>query len=224
MDKISCKLYNIVSNFAFTCKKCMYKKIQDSILLLILIALFSIGSTSCKAQTFSVRNNLLYDATLTPNLGFDVRIDSLWSVGVDVGLRPWPRGDETTRKYRHFLVSPEVRRWLRNAGSGHFFGANLLYTHFNVGNIKMPFGLYPSVRHQRKQGDAIAIGPSYGYSWRLASHWSIEAEAGFDIGLSWSDVYECGHCGTKTGTDNGVFLMPRVGINAVYKIGKQIQK
>lgn len=198
----------------------MFKKIQDSKLLQLFLTILLFGGTKATAQTVSVRNNLLYDATLTPNLGIDVKVDSLWSVGLDVGLRPWPRGDEKTRKYRHFLIAPEVRRWLKGTGNGHFFGADLLYTHYNVGNIKMPFGLYPSVRHKRKQGDAVALGPFYGYSWRLAKHWSVEALAGFDVGLSWSDVYECGHCGTKTGTDNGVFLMPRVGVNAVYKIGK----
>lgn len=198
----------------------MGKKNQDKVVLFVLMLAFSLGGIKCKAQTVSIKNNLLYDATLTPNLGLEIGIDSVWSVGVDAGLRPWPTSDNTTRKYKHFLISPEVRRWLSHTGEKHFFGANILYTHFNVGDIKMPFGLYPSVRHNRKQGDAIAIGPSYGYSWRLANHWRIEAEAGFDVGYAWSDVYECGHCGTKTGTDNGVFLMPRVGVNAVYTIGK----
>lgn len=199
----------------------MGKKIQDNkriTLFLSLILLF--GGIKCNAQTVSIKNNLVYDATLTPNLGIEVGIDTLWSVGLNVGLRPWPTSDYTTRKYKHFLISPEVKRWFSHTGKGHYLGANILYTHFNVGNIKMPFGLYPSVRHKRKQGDAIALGPFYGYSWRLANHWRVEAEAGFDIGYSWSDVYECGHCGTKTGTDNGVFLMPRVGVNAVYTIGK----
>lgn len=198
----------------------MKKKVRGNITAVLFLSTILYGATNCQAQSVSIRNNLLYDATLTPNLGLEIGIDSLWSVGVDAGLRPWPTSDNTTRKYKHFLIAPEVRRWLKQTDKGHFFGANILYTHFNVGSIKMPFGLYPSVRHKRKQGDAIAIGPSYGYSWRLASHWRIEAEAGFDVGYSWANVYECGHCGTKTGTDNGVFLMPRVGVNAVYSIGK----
>lgn len=189
--------------------------------LLLCLAVFPLWGEKCLAQTVSVKNNILYDATLTPNLGIEIKIDSLWSVGINAGLRPWPTSDNTTRKYKHFLIAPELRRWFSAAGKGHYVGADILYTHFNVGDIKMPFGLYKSVRHKRKQGDAVAIGPFYGYAWRLSPHWRLEAEAGFDIGYAWYNVYDCGHCGTKTGSDNDVFLMPRAGVNAVYTFGKK---
>lgn len=197
----------------------MYKgKSIVRLTLLLLLVVFLCAPTQVHAQTVSIKNNVLYDATLTPNLGVEVGVDSVWTVGLNVGLRPWPTSDNTTRKYRHFLIAPEARRWLRQAGEGHFIGADALYTHFNVGGITMPFGLYRSVRHHRKEGDAVALGPFYGYAWRLASHWSIEAEAGLNIGYAWYDVYDCGHCGTKTGTDNGVFLMPKVGVNVIYHV------
>lgn len=190
----------------------------------LLFAFLLACGTKSHAQTVSLKNNILYDATLTPNFGIEVGLDSLWSVGVNAGLRPWPRNDNTTRKYRHFLISLEGRRWFSHTGLGHFLGANLLYTHFNVGGITMPFGLYRSVRHKRKQGDAVAVGPYYGYSWRLADHWNVEVEAGLDIGYAWTNVYDCGHCGTKVGEDNKVFLMPKIGVNAVYNFGGKREK
>lgn len=196
----------------------MRKPKRGFIIALLLAVLLQSGVIKSQAQEYSIRNNLAYDATLTPNLGFEVSLDSLWSVGIDVGLRAWPRSDNKTRKYRHLLISPEVRRWFASSGKGHFVGANLLYTHFNVGDIKMPFGLYPSVKHKRKQGDAVAIGPFYGYSWALARHWSLEAEVGIDIGYSWSDVYETIPCTPKIDSDKGVFVMPKVGVNIVYHI------
>lgn len=191
---------------------------RNAVILALLLIFIPLCALKINAQTVSIKNNLLYDATLTPNLGVEVGIDSLWSVGVNAGLRPWPRNAETTRKYRHFLISFEGRRWFKHTGEGQFLGANILYTHFNVGNIRFPFGMYRDVRHNRKQGDAVALGPYYGYSWRLADHWNLEVEAGLDIGYAWTNVYDCGHCGTKIGEDNKVFLMPKLGVNAVYTI------
>lgn len=188
--------------------------VSSSISLLLVALAFLLGGTECRAQEVSLKNNMLYDATLTPNLGVEVEVDSLWSVGIDFGLRIWPRSDWKTRKYRHLILAPEFRRWLTHTRCGHFIGGNILYTHFNVGGITMPFGMYKSVRHQRKQGDAVALGPVYGYSWQLAHHWNLEAEAGADIGYAWYDVYNLDH--SKQGNDKGLFAMPRLGINIVY--------
>lgn len=179
-----------------------------------------------QAQDISIRNNLAYDATLTPNIGVQVRIDSLWSAGIDFGIRPWSQNDNSKHRFRHFLISPEVKRWFSPSGNGHFIGANILYTHYNLGDVTMPFGMYRSIRNKRKQGDAVALGPFYGYSWNLARHWDIEAEVGFDIGYAWSKVYELGPCAPKIGFDRGVFVMPKIGINIAYKFikGKKVKK
>ena len=40
------------------------------------------------AQKVTLSNNLLYDATLTPNLRVGVRLSPHWSVGVTGGYRP----------------------------------------------------------------------------------------------------------------------------------------
>lgn len=176
------------------------------------------------AQTVSVKNNIAYDATLTPNLGVEVAMDSVWSLGGEIGFRPWPFSDKTTRKYRHLLIAPEVRRYFSRVGEGHFAGASVVYTHYNVGGVTLPFGLYPSVKRKRKEGDALAIGPFYGYAWRIDRHWRFEAAAGFALGYAWYDAYQCGHCGTRTGSESGVFLMPRVAVNAVYTIGGKDKK
>lgn len=197
------------------------EKCRKAIILALTAMIMSLCGLRSQAQTVSIKNNLLYDATLTPNLGVEIGVDTLWSVGANFGLRPWPRHDNTTRKYRHFLISLEGRRWFKHTGEGHFLGANVLYTHFNVGGIRFPFGMYRDVRHQRKQGDAVAAGPYYGYSWRLADHWNVEVEMGLDVGYAWSNVYDCGHCGTKIGDEDKVFVMPKLGINAVYTINNK---
>ena len=166
----------------------------------------------------AVRNNLLYDAALTPNLGVDLRLSQRWSLGATVGYRPWPTDDTKSTKWRHLLVMPELRHWSDStfADRSWFWGINALWSHYNAANLGFPVGtLYPAVRHERLQGDLVAIGASLGRSWRLSRWFRLEAEAGIDVGYAWGDRYECGHCGTRIGDYSGPFLVPKLALNLV---------
>ena len=173
--------------------------------------------TYSKVKPWAVRNNLLYDAALTPNIGFDYRLDSVWTIGFTAGYRPWPTDDMKEKKWRHFLIMPELRHWSDSvyADKSWFWGINMMYSHYNVSNVHFPFGLYPSVRHARKEGDLVAIGASYGRSWRLSRLFRLEAEAGVDVGYAWGDKYNCGKCGKKIGEYDGPFLVPKLALNIV---------
>ena len=50
------------------------------------VALFLLWTTMGLSQKVSLRNNLLYDATLLPNVGFESHFDSFWSLGLNGGL------------------------------------------------------------------------------------------------------------------------------------------
>ena len=191
------------------------KKIVYSIITLLFICL---STQESGAQQVTISNNLLYDAWLTPNLRLGLRLSPHWSMGVTGGYRPWPTDDTTTRKWRHMLVSPDLRYWTDSVNVHHFFGLNLIYSHYNVGGIRFPFGLYKSVRDERRQGDLGALGAFYGYSWPLGRHWNIEALIGAAVGYTQYDRYECRHCGTKLGTERKVFLMPQAALSLVYNL------
>ena len=166
----------------------------------------------------AVRNNLLYDAALTPNLGVDYRLSQRWSVGATVGYRPWPTDDTKSTKWRHLLLMPELRHWSDStfADRSWFWGINALWSHYNAANLGFPVGtLYPAVRHERLQGDLVAVGASIGRSWRLSRWLRLEAEAGVDVGYTWGDRYECGHCGTRLGDYKKPFLVPKLALNLV---------
>lgn len=194
------------------------------------------------AQTLALRTNLLYDATLSPNLGVEVRRDSTWSAGINVGFNAWDIDKEKNKKWRHLLVSPNVRHYFghkrdslcvygytNNGTYGvlrdsvvtrrmQYFEGNLIYSHYNVGNAKIPFGLYSAIKDRRLQGDLLALGAKYGYAWILARDWRIEAEAGVAVGYAWFKEYDCDHCGTYYGKGDRIFLLPQLGINVVYII------
>ena len=173
---------------------------------------------STNAQQVTIGNNLLYDAWLTPNLRVGTRLSPHWSVGMTAGFRPWPTNDQTSRKWRHLLLSPDVRYWTDSVNVHHFFGANLIYSHYNVSEVRFPFGMYRSVRDERRQGDLGALGFFYGYSWPLGRYWNLEAVIGAAVGYTQFNRYECGHCGKKLGTTKKAFFMPQAALNIVYNL------
>ena len=188
-------------------------------ILVLVVTLIVLSVQRGEAQSFALRNNLLYDATLTPNMGADIRLDSLWTLGAVVGINAWDVDKEKNKKWRHLLIEPNVRRWLnRTPFSKSYLEGDLIYSHFNVGNTTIPFSLYDAVKEKRLQGDLFALGGKYGYSWILARHWRIEAEAGIAIGYAWFKEYECATCGQQLGEGDRIFLLPQLGINVIYII------
>lgn len=185
-------------------------------LLPVLFAALPLGSYG---QTFAIRNNLLYDAATTPNLSAEVRLAPRWSAGATVGFNPFSFGMDSNDDYhrmRHLLIMPQVRYWFCDVFSGHFLSANVAWVHYNISDIDFPLGLFPATKGSRRQGDAAAIGASWGYHHILSPHWSLEAEAGADIGYAWSKVYKCRHCGRYLGDDNKWVFMPKVALNVVF--------
>ena len=194
-------------------RKC--KTIGRKVILLMLVLLMG-NTLTIRAQGLALKSNILYDATTTPNAGIELRLSNKWTAGMNMALNPWTFSDN--KKLKHLLVSPQVRYWLCESFSGHFFGANLAYVHYNVSDIKFPLSLYSGVDGERRQGDLAAIGASYGYSWILSPRWSLEAEAGLDLGYAWSDCYDSRKCGTYRGPDNKFLVLPRLAVNIVYII------
>lgn len=180
-------------------------------------------ATNTFSQNLAIKTNVLYDATTTPNLQAEVKVAPRHTIGVAVGLNPFPVKENFTydgdnRKLRHLLVQPMWRYWFCSAFAGHFVSANVVYVHYNVSNIKFPLGLYPGVDKERRQGDTFAIGASYGYSWILSPRWSIEAEGGLDVGYAHSRRYKYHHCGMYLGDETHAVLMPKLAVNFIFNI------
>lgn len=181
-----------------------------------IIGLLMVLAVPLHAQKVAVKNNLLYDVSLTPNLGVEWRMSDHWTGGLSAGYNPFSFSDN--KKWKHILVSPEARYWFCSVFEGDFLAMNAIYSHFNTGNVKFPFGLYPSVKNERRQGDMVAVGASYGHAWLLSPHWNFEVEVGADVGYTKYDRFECAKCGEKLGSDKKGFVMPRLSVNIVYVI------
>ena len=201
----------------------MTSSVKNFALSLVGSCLLCLPVTKVAGQEISIRNNLLYDATGTPNLGLEVQVGDHVSVGVNGGIKTWPRflawdndNVNNTTHWRHFLVAPEARYYFNEVFKGAFVGADFIYTHYNVGDVKFPFGLYPEVQEFRDQGSYWAGGLFAGWAWWPWQHWRIEVLGGVAAGLAAYDRYDCAHCGTKLAEERKVALVPQAGINIAY--------
>ena len=185
--------------------------------VMFMVLLLCFGSLAYAQRNVAVRNNLIYDLTGTPNLGVDVRVSPHWTLGLTGGYRPWPTDDKKERKWRHLLIAPELRWWPDSTFHKGYWGTNLIYSHYNVGNVKFPLGLYKDVRDHRVEGDLFAIGLFYGRSWRISRYFRMEGELGAALGYAWFKKYDCTHCGTYYGKDNKLFFIPKLTLNIVYQ-------
>ena len=175
------------------------------------------GAPSTFGQRFKLRTNLIYWATLTPNIGFDYSLTDRWSVGMNFGFNPFTIDSEKNKKWKHLLIAPEFRHWNDSVfkPKSFYWGVNAFYSHYNVGNVEFPFGMYKDARDYRMQGDLAGIGIFYGYTWRMGRLFRMEAELGVGAGYAWSKKYDCGNCGDYLGHDDKPFLVPKLALNLV---------
>ena len=175
----------------------------------------------------SFRTNLAYWASASPNLGFEIPLGKHLTIGANAGLKSWPRwlpwdtDVENPKKWKHILIVPELRWWTDEVYDGLFLGADLIYTHYNVGSVRFPLGLYPEVRDHRLQGDFYGAGLFAGYSWYLNDWIRLETEAGLGAGYKEAGIYECNHCGARVGEATGPVLIPKIGVNLAIDLDRR---
>ena len=182
----------------------------------ILVLACLLISIPLHAQRIAIKTNALYFTTATFNAGVDARLSKKWTLDVSAGYNPFTFSGN--KKLKHVLVQPEARYWLCATYSGHFIGANILYSHYNAGGVRFPFGIFKDLRSQRFQGDLGAVGLVYGYSWMLpGKRWSIEGVVGIGYGLTHYSKYACEVCGSKLGEDTKSLFMPtKLAVSVVY--------
>ena len=181
----------------------------------ILVVLMFLMALTGSAQKLAVKSNILYDATLTPNIGVEYKFTEKFTGQITAGYNAW--GFSDNKKWKHILVQPELKYWLCSTYAGHFFGTHLIYTHYNASNVKLPFGMWSGLQDHRYQGDLGAIGVSYGYSWMIGKRWSIEGSVGLGYGFTSYKKYDCVKCGTYHGKETKHLFMPtKLALSIVY--------
>jgi outer membrane protein OmpA-like peptidoglycan-associated protein len=180
--------------------------------------------TGVQGQSWNVKTNLLYDATATFNLGFEVRTGERTSLDVPLSYNPFEFSEN--RKWKHFLIQPEIRRWLGDgAFDGHFLGAHAHYAYYNVGNLPSgPFSEF--MRDHRFQGWLAGIGVSYGYRLNFRNS-PLALEATIGLGYAYQDykTYECPRCGELLGSASKHYFGPtKIGVSLVIGLGDRSRR
>ena len=114
---------------------------------------------------FSVRANLLRWATLTPDVGIEVRADRSWGLLVNGSWTSWSRNN-AGRRYALWEVAPEFRWYLGHSKRG-YLGAMYKFGSFNY-----------KLSATGKQGDLTGGGLTGGYLLRLNRSLSLDLSLG----------------------------------------------
>ncbi len=197
----------------------MYKHMRSFMLLSSMLALTIMP---VNAQHVSLKNNLLYDATLTPNIGVEVMTDSHNSLQLFYGFHPWTFSNN--KKLSHWSIMPEWRQWLEDKEpmEGWFWGIHLVGGEYNVGGKKLPLGIFKPLRHNRYEGWYAGGGLTLGHAWRLNDNWRLEAAVGMGYIHTRYHRYEAPICGDDLGTGHYNYVGPtKLALNLAYVMGKK---
>ena len=182
--------------------------------------LFIITALQASAQSVALKNNLLYDATLTPNLGLEVKTGSHSTVQLFYGLHPWQFSD--TKKLRHWSLMPEWRHWTSDDGPfrGWFYGIHLVGGEYNVAGIKLPFGIFKPLADNHYEGWYAGGGLTLGHAWPLSQHWRLEAAIGLGYIHTKYKQYENVECGDLLADAHYNYFGPtKLALNLVWVLG-----
>lgn len=169
------------------------------------------------AQKVAIKNNLLYDATVTPNLALEIAMSRKMTLEMAAGLNFFDFSNN--KKIKHFLVQPELRWWTCDVFNGHFFGLHGHVAQFNVGGWDIPVGRLKTFRDNRYQGYLYGGGLSYGYQWLLRPRWNLEASIGGGYARIHYEKYPCTTCGTKLDEGHTNYLgVTKAAVSLIYII------
>lgn len=171
-------------------------------------------SPSIETRFFALKNNILFDAILVANIGFEVELWRKTSIDIPFVYSPYDIR-VPDRKIRLLGAQPEFRYWLgQKAGEGHFVGIHGALLGFNI-------ALNDKGRYQDPNHALWNAGIGYGYSWNFGKdkRWALEANIGFGYAEYFYDSYRNWHNGArfKSNTYGSYWGVTRAGLTIMYK-------
>lgn len=172
----------------------------------------------------TLRTNLLYLLTATPNLSVDFGMARRWSASLTLGYNPFKyparqRDDNKTvnPKTYHWLVMPELRFWFREHLEGCYLGLYGQYARYDVGGISF----IPALNDNRYDGYLYGGGVSVGWHWWLGRKHRTGLEASVGVGylrLHYDKYRACKCSGLLETVDKNFFGPTKLAVSLVYVI------
>ena len=126
---------------------------------------------------FAASTNLLYDLAITPNFALEIPIGKEWSIYGEYAF-PWWVNQANDRAWQILKWDLGVRHWFsRHSVSDPM---DILNGHFAA--LEFSSGYYDiEPKHSGNQGEFQSFSFQYGYAWKLAKAWRLDAH----IGAGW---------------------------------------
>lgn len=139
------------------------------VLVALLLLLTNVG---VYAQRASVSTDVLKWTTLSPNISVELMLSSRTTLNIESSINPFGEfGDDL--QLTHVALSPEFRFWLMRPQHSHFFGVNVLASAYNL-----------KINSFATEGQMIAVGLTYGYSFILSDRLSLTPTVGYGYGMT----------------------------------------
>lgn len=182
---------------------------------LLLLCIVLTCTLTVSGQRVAIKNNLLYDLSLTPNLGLEFKLGEKSTLNLSAGYNPFELGGY--KRFKHWMVQPEYRYWLCEKFNGTFFGVHLHGGEFSVANLKLPFGFMSQLKDHKYEGYFYGGGISIGHQWVLSKRWSFEAAIGLGYARVEADKYPCAECGEKLKSSSFNYFGPtKTAVSLIY--------
>ncbi len=173
---------------------------------------------SARGQRVAVKNNLFYDALLTPNISVEVAfgekftLDTQWGANYFFHTTNSLHPSYTTKKWSHWLLQPEVRYWACDVFNGWFFGLHLHGGQMNVGGVNIPLFIVQNkngeMKNYRYEGYFFGGGISAGYQWPITDRFNVELSLGVGYARLVYDRFKCVTCGERDKQGAADYLGP----------------
>lgn len=171
------------------------------------------------AQNIGIKTNFAHWAiAATPNIQAEFALSRKYSLEVGGGYNAFDFSDN--RKFKHWLIQPELRYWTCESFNGHFFGLHALAAEFNVGGFDWPIGRLKDIKDFRYEGYAFGGGLSYGYQFPIARRLNLELNLGAGYARLMYDKFKCVRCGEELETDvkENYFGVTKAAVSLIYFI------
>lgn len=139
------------------------RKVRILFLLIVLTTVKSYG------QFYSLRTNLLGDATGNFNIEGAMTLNKKWSIHLPVQYNPFIYSPKKNTKFQNLTISPQVRYWFKQSFMDQFASISIIASRFHISNIW---------NNYRYDGVGAGVGLSYGCTYPLNPRWNFEWEIG----------------------------------------------
>jgi len=163
----------------------------------------------------ALKMNLLYAATLTPNLALEIGLGKQTSLELGGGYNFFEPGND--KRWKHWLVHPEFRYWFCERFNGSFLGIHALGGEYNFAKIDLPLSPFKDLEDYRYEGYYYGAGIVFGHQWILNKRWNLEASVGLGYVRVHYDKYNCDTCGNSLQSGNKNYWGPtKIAVSFLY--------